>query len=386
MVRRIGILEFNEPVTTTSRKILHVDMDAFYASIEQRDNPKLRGKPVIIARHPKENSGHGVVSTASYEARRYGVHSAMSAEEAFRLCPKGIFVHGRHDYYRQVSEQVRDIFRRFTDKIEPLSIDEAFLDVTENHYHLNSALEVARRIQAMIVDELHLTCSIGVSYNKFIAKLASDHHKPHGITVVTPENAVRFIDNLAVEDIYGIGKRSSERLMKDGIKTGSDLRKLSQEECLKYFGRAGLAIYERVRGVDNRPVKTTRKRQSIGNEMTLYPYLYSEEDVSDTLRRLSRSVAQHVTEKKVFGEVVVLKYRYVDFTTATRQVSLPAPISRYEDIYPEAQSLWDNYGDVTRGVRLLGVTLGRLDDLEYENITLPIERYTSRIDNPPIEE
>lgn len=375
MVRRIGILEFNEPTTAENRKILHVDMDAFYASIEQRDNPKLRGKPVIIARHPRENSGRGVVSTASYEARKFGVHSAMSAEEAYRLCPQGIFVHGRHDYYRQVSEQVREIFRRFTDKIEPLSIDEAFLDVTENKYGLRSALEVARRIQAMIAVELHLTCSIGVSYNKFIAKLASDHHKPHGITVVTPEHAVQFIDQLPVEDIYGIGKRSSERLAQDGITTGKDLRSLTQEDCLRYFGKGGLAIYERVRGVDNRPVKTGRKRQSIGNETTLYPYLYSEDDVSETLRRLSRSVADHVAQKKVFGEIVILKYRYVDFTTATRQVSLTAPISTYEDIYPEAQSLWDNYGDVTRGVRLLGVTLGRLNQSEYENIKLPIERY-----------
>lgn len=375
MVRRIGILEFNEPTTAENRKILHVDMDAFYASIEQRDNPKLRGKPVIIARHPRENSGRGVVSTASYEARKFGVHSAMSAEEAYRLCPQGVFVHGRHDYYRQVSEQVREIFRRFTDKIEPLSIDEAFLDVTENKYGLRSALEVARRIQAMIAVELHLTCSIGVSYNKFIAKLASDHHKPHGITVVTPEHAVQFIDQLPVKDIYGIGKRSSERLAQDGITTGKDLRALTQEDCLRYFGKGGLAIYERVRGVDNRPVKTGRKRQSIGNETTLYPYLYSEDDVSETLRRLSRSVADHVAQKKVFGEVVILKYRYVDFTTATRQVSLTAPISTYEDIYPEAQSLWDNYGDVTRGIRLLGVTLGRLNQSEYENIKLPIERY-----------
>lgn len=375
MVRRIGILEFNEPTTAENRKILHVDMDAFYASIEQRDNPKLRGKPVIIARHPRENSGRGVVSTASYEARKFGVHSAMSAEEAYRLCPQGVFVHGRHDYYRQVSEQVREIFRRFTDKIEPLSIDEAFLDVTENKYGLRSALEVARRIQAMIAVELHLTCSIGVSYNKFIAKLASDHHKPHGITVVTPEHAVQFIDQLPVKDIYGIGKRSSERLAQDGITTGKDLRALTQEDCLRYFGKGGLAIYERIRGVDNRPVKTGRKRQSIGNETTLYPYLYSEDDVSETLRRLSRSVADHVAQKKVFGEVVILKYRYVDFTTATRQVSLAAPISTYEDIYPEAQSLWDNYGDVTRGIRLLGVTLGRLNQSEYENIKLPIERY-----------
>ncbi|MDO4680097.1 MAG: DNA polymerase IV [Aerococcus sp.] len=371
-MRQIGILEFDEPYTKEDRKILHVDMDAFYASIEQRDHPELRGKPVIIARHPKETSGKGVVSTASYEAREFGVHSAMSAKAAYELCPQGIFVRGRHSYYQEVSNQVRTIFKRYTDKIEPLSIDEAFLDVTENKYHIPSALYLAQHLQRTIQQELHLTCSVGVSYNKFIAKLASDYHKPHGITVIPPERAIAFIDRLPVEDIYGIGKRSTEKLHDLGIYTGKELRALSQEECLTYFGKTGIGIYERVRGVDNRPVKTTRVRKSVGNETTLYPYLYDESEISDILRQLSRQVAQHVTKRHLKGQVVTLKFRYSDFQTNTRQISLKQPIHQYEDIYFHAQRLWDNYGDATLGVRLLGVTLSHFDQTQYEAIRLPL--------------
>lgn len=371
-MRRIGILEFDEPYTKEARKILHVDMDAFYASIEQRDRPELRGKPVIIARHPKETSGKGVVATASYEARQYGVHSAMSAMEAYELCPQGIFVRGRHDYYREVSKQVRAIFKRYTDKIEPLSIDEAFLDVTENKLNIPSALHLAQHLQRAIYHELHLTCSIGVSYNKFIAKLASDYHKPHGITLIPPEKAIAFIDQLPIEDIYGIGKRSSEKLHELGISTGKELRSLTQEECLHYFGKTGLGIYERVRGVDNRPVKTTRVRKSVGNETTLYPYLYDEAAISEVLRQLSRQVAEHVTTHHLYGQVVTLKFRYSDFKTSTRQLSLKQSIQSYADIYFYAQRLWDNYGDASAGVRLLGVTLSHFDQREYEATRLPL--------------
>ncbi|MDO4670493.1 MAG: DNA polymerase IV [Aerococcus sp.] len=371
-MRQIGILEFDEPYTKEERKILHVDMDAFYASIEQRDHPELRNKPVIIARHPKETSGKGVVATASYEARRYGVHSAMSAQEAYELCPQGIFVRGRHDYYRQVSNEVRAIFKRYTDKIEPLSIDEAFLDVTANKKGIPSALYVAQDIQRTIAQELHLTCSIGVSYNKFIAKLASDYHKPHGITVIPPDQALAFIDRLPVEDIYGIGKRSSEKLHQLGITTGRELRTLSQEDCLKYFGKTGIAIYERVRGVDNRPVKTTRVRKSVGNETTLYPYVYDEAQISETLRQLSRQVAEHVTKRHLHGQVVTLKFRYSNFQTSTRQLSLKQAIQSYEDIYFYAQRLWDNYGDAMQGVRLLGVTLSHFEQGQYSPIPLPL--------------
>lgn len=369
-MRTIGILSFDDPKIDGSRKILHVDMDAFFASVEQRDNPAYRGKPVIIARHPKENSGKGVVSTASYEARKYGVHSAMSAAEAYRLCPQGIFVSGNYALYREVSEQVRDIFKRYTDIIEPLSIDEAFLDVTDNKKGIPYAMDVAKEIQETIYKELNLTCSIGVSYNKFIAKLASDYQKPSGMTVITPKRAIPFLEQLPIEDFYGVGTRSAEKMHELAIYTGADLKKLSQDECIQYFGKAGLALYERVRGVDDRPVKVTRIRKSIGKERTFYPFLYHENDVEETLRKLANSVSDALREKGMHGKVVTLKFRNADFETVTRQTSLVDAISDSQDIYFYALDLWQTYGDVSQGIRLLGITVSDLSQLAFENIRL----------------
>jgi DNA polymerase-4 len=369
-VRTIGILSFDDPVIDGSRKILHVDMDAFFASIEQRDNPEYRGKPVIIARHPKENSGKGVVSTASYEARKFGVHSAMSAAEAYRLCPQGIFVSGNYEKYREVSQQVRAIFKRYTDIIEPLSIDEAFLDVTKNKMGLAYAMDVAKEIQTAIYQELNLTCSIGVSYNKFIAKLASDYQKPFGMTIITPKRAIPFLEQLPIEDYYGVGMRSAEKMHDLGIYTGADLKNLSQDECIQYFGKAGLALYERVRGVDNRPVKVSRVRKSIGKERTFYPFLYHDNEVEETLRKLAGSVSKAMKDKGVHGKVVTLKFRDADFTTVTRQRSLVDPIVDTADIYFYAADLWQEYGDVSKGVRLLGITLSDLTEITFENIRL----------------
>lgn len=369
-MRTIGILSFDDPKIDGSRKILHVDMDAFYASIEQRDHPEYRGKPVIIARHPKENSGKGVVSTASYEARKYGVHSAMSAAEAYRLCPQGIFVSGNYALYRDVSNQVRDIFKRYTDIIEPLSIDEAFLDVTDNKMGIPYAMDVAKEIQETIYQELNLTCSIGVSYNKFIAKLASDYQKPFGMTVITPKRAIPFLEQLPIEDFYGVGTRSAEKMHELDIYTGADLKKLSQDECIQYFGKAGLALYERVRGVDDRPVKVTRIRKSIGKERTFYPFLYHDNEVEDTLRRLANSVSEALANKGMHGKVVTLKFRNADFETVTRQTSLVDAISDSQDIYFYALDLWQTFGEAGQGIRLLGITVSDLSQLDFENIRL----------------
>lgn len=369
-MRTIGILSFDDPKIDGSRKILHVDMDAFFASVEQRDNPAYRGKPVIIARHPKENSGKGVVSTASYEARKYGVHSAMSAAEAYRLCPQGIFVSGNYALYREVSEQVREIFKRYTDIIEPLSIDEAFLDVTDNKKGIPYAMDVAKEIQETIYKELNLTCSIGVSYNKFIAKLASDYQKPFGMTVITPKRAIPFLEQLPIEDFYGVGTRSAEKMHELDIYTGADLKKLSQDECIRYFGKAGLALYERVRGVDDRPVKVTRIRKSIGKERTFYPFLYHDNEVEETLRKLANSVSDALGKRDMHGKVVTLKFRNADFETVTRQTSLVDAISNSQDIYFYALDLWQTYGDVSQGIRLLGITVSDLSQLAFENIRL----------------
>lgn len=370
ILRTIGILSFDDPKIDGSRKILHVDMDAFFASVEQRDNPAYRGKPVIIARHPKENSGKGVVSTASYEARKYGVHSAMSAAEAYRLCPQGIFVSGNYALYQEVSEQVRAIFKRYTDKIEPVSIDEAYLDVTDNKKGIPYAMDVAKEIQETIYNELKLTCSIGVSYNKFIAKLASDYRKPFGMTVITPKRAIPFLEQLPIEDFYGVGRRSAEKMHKLDIYTGADLKKLSQDECIQYFGKAGLALYERVRGVDNRPVKVTRIRKSIGKERTFYPFLYHDSEVEDYLRKLAHAVSEALGKKGMHGKVVTLKFRNAAFDTVTRQTSLIDAISDSQEIYFYALDLWQTYGDVSQGIRLLGITVSDLSQVAFENIRL----------------
>ncbi|KAA9302133.1 MULTISPECIES: DNA polymerase IV [Aerococcus] len=372
-MRTIGILEFEEPQIQADRKILHVDMDAFYASIEQRDEPRYQGKPLVIARHPKENSGKGVVATASYEARKFGIHSAMSAAEAYRLCPQAIFVPARHSYYREVSAQVREIFSRYTDLIEPLSIDEAFLDVTENKVKQPYAMYLARDIQETIYQELRLTASIGVSYNKFLAKLASDYRKPGGMTVITPKRALAFLDQLPVDDFYGIGKKSAERLHARGVHQGSDLRALSQEECLEIFGKLGLRIYERVRGVDDRPVRVKRQRKSISKETTLYPFLYHDDEVRQQLQRLAAEVSQSAEDKGLHGLVVTLKFRYPDFATMTRQRSLQRPIYDAEEIAFHAEDLWEEYGQVDQGIRLLGVGLSELTAQDFENLSLPLK-------------
>lgn len=372
MMRTIGMLQFKEPEIDASRKILHVDMDAFYAAVEQRDHPELRGKPVIIARHPKENSGKGVVSTASYEARKFGIHSAMSAAEAYERCPQGIFISGNHSHYREISHQIHDIFHRYTDIIEPLSIDEAFLDVTENKQHIPYAMDVAQAIQQAVFNELQLTCSIGVSYNKFIAKLASDYQKPAGITIITPQRARAFLAHLSIDAFYGVGKRSTEKMHTLGIYNGADLLKLSQEECLRYFGKMGLALYERVRGVDDRPVRVSRERKSIGKETTLYPFLQTDEEVERLLRQLAQSVSDALHKKSRHGKVVTLKLRYGDFRTMTRQQSLFDPIHMSTDIYFYASELWQEYGDASQGVRLLGVTVSDLSQRQFENVRLPL--------------
>lgn len=371
-MRQIGMLQFKEPEIDASRKILHVDMDAFYAAVEQRDHPELRGKPVIIARHPRENSGKGVVSTASYEARQFGIHSAMSAAEAYERCPQGIFISGNHHHYREVSNQIQKIFYRYTDLIEPLSIDEAFLDVTVNKCDMPYAMDIAREIQQAISNELHLTCSIGVSYNKFIAKLASDYQKPCGMTIITPKRALDFLAELPIEDFYGVGKRASEKMHELGVFKGVDLLRLSQEDCLRYFGKMGLALYERVRGVDDRPVRINRERKSIGKETTRYPFLQTDEEVESVLRHLAQSVSVALAKKGRHGKVITLKLRYGDFRTMTRQKSLLDPIHTYENIYFHALELWQEYGEAAQGVRLLGVTISDLTERQFENVRLPL--------------
>lgn len=367
-----GMLTFEEPKRDTSRKIIHIDMDAFYASVEIREDPRLKGKPVIIARHPKESGGRGVVTTASYEARKYGVHSAMPAQKAFELCPQGIFIPARFDLYRQVSNQVREIFKQYTDLIEPLSLDEAYLDVTDNKQRIPSATVIARRIQKDIWHTLQLTCSAGVSYNKFIAKVASDYKKPAGITVIPPEKSHEFLMALPIEKFYGVGKKTVERMHELNIQTGEDLYHQKEIDLIQRFGKMGLSLYKKVRGIDDSPVTPMRDRKSVGKENTFLKELKTEEEVTQQLRSLAAQVMQSLGKRELHGKTAVLKVRYEDFETRTRRKTFPYYIKTDFELYTIAQDLWDEIKEADKSIRLLGITVTGLDPILYENIELPL--------------
>ena len=369
---QIGILTFKEPENDKSRKIIHVDMDAFYASIEERDHPEHRGKPIVIANHPRETGRKGVVTTANYIARKFGIHSAMSAQKAFELCPEAIFISPRMNHYKMISRQIRGIFARYTDLIEPLSLDEAYLDVTQNKQNLSSATVIARRIQREVWQETGLTCSAGVSYNKFIAKIASDYQKPAGLTVITPDEAACFLWELPIEKFYGVGKKTVENMNLLGIHAGEDLYLFDQSELISQFGKHGYVLYQRVRGIDNRAVEPERERKSIGKEHTFIQFLSDEDQVRVELKQIAQAVHVALHNSKLHGRTMVLKIRYADFDTLTRRKTRVDHFSQAEDIFQHAWELWLDHGTIERHVRLLGITITQLDPIHYENIQLPL--------------
>ena len=369
---QIGILTFKEPENDKSRKIIHVDMDAFYASIEERDHPEHRGKPIVIANHPRETGRKGVVTTANYIARKFGIHSAMSAQKAFELCPEAIFISPRMNHYKMISRQIRGIFARYTDSIEPLSLDEAYLDVTQNKQNLSSATVIARRIQREVWQETGLTCSAGVSYNKFIAKIASDYQKPAGLTVITPDEAACFLWELPIEKFYGVGKKTVEKMKLLGIHAGEDLYLFDQSELISQFGKHGYVLYQRVRGIDNRAVEPERERKSIGKEHTFIQFLSDEDQVRVELKQIAQAVHVALHNSKLHGRTMVLKIRYADFDTLTRRKTRVDHFSQAEDIFQHAWELWLDHGTIERHVRLLGITITQLDPIHYENIQLPL--------------
>lgn len=369
---QIGILTFKEPENDKSRKIIHVDMDAFYASIEERDHPEHRGKPIVIANHPRETGRKGVVTTANYIARKFGIHSAMSAQKAFELCPEAIFISPRMNHYKMISRQIRGIFARYTDLIEPLSLDEAYLDVTQNKQNLSSATVIARRIQREVWQETGLTCSAGVSYNKFIAKIASDYQKPAGLTVITPDEAACFLWELPIEKFYGVGKKTVEKMKLLGIHAGEDLYLFDQSELISQFGKHGYVLYQRVRGIDNRAVEPERERKSIGKEHTFIQFLSDEDQVRVELKQIAQAVHVALHNSKLHGRTIVLKIRYADFDTITRRQTHSNHFSQAADIFQHAWELWLDHGAIERHVRLLGITITQLDPIHYENIQLPL--------------
>ncbi|MGG6794786.1 UNVERIFIED_CONTAM: DNA polymerase IV [Streptococcus canis] len=349
-------------INDTSRKIIHIDMDAFFAAVEERDNPILRGKPVVIGKDPRETGGRGVVSTCNYEARKYGIHSAMSSKEAYERCPKAIFISGNYEKYRTVGQQIRRIFRRYTDLVEPMSIDEAYLDVTDNKLDIKSAVKIAKLIQHDIWQEVSLTCSAGVSYNKFLAKLASDFEKPRGLTLVLPQDALSFLAKLPIEKFHGVGKKSVEKLHDMGIYTGQDLLAVPEMTLIDHFGRFGFDLYRKARGISHSPVKPDRIRKSIGSERTYAKLLYQETDIKAEISKNAKRVAALLQEHKKLGKTVVLKVRYADFTTLTKRVTLTELTRDAAQIEQVAADIFDSLIENPVGIRLLGVTMTNLED------------------------
>jgi DNA polymerase-4 len=341
------------------RKIIHVDMDAFYASVEQRDNPRLRGRPVIVGGDP---GSRGVVAACSYEARKFGVHSAMSSSRACRLCPQAIFIPPRFNAYREVSARIMELFHEYTDLVEPLSLDEAFLDVTANRMAVASATETARILRSEILRRTGLTASAGVSYNKFLAKAASDFRKPDGLTVVTPEMAGTFIDRLPIGKFFGVG-RVTERRMRDlGITCGADLRKHSEEELVGLFGKAGSFFHRIARGIDMRPVTPERVRKSLGKEITLEHDIDDLGEMRALLSELARSVGSLLKAKGLKGRTVTLKLRYHDFESITRSITPGNRLDDADEILALASPLLKETEAGLRKVRLLGITVSNFSE------------------------
>lgn len=334
------------------RKIIHVDMDAFFASIEQRDNPDLRGKPVAVG----YAGDRGVVAAASYEARQYGVRSAMSSKVALRKCSSLIFVKSRFEVYEEVSSQIMDIFHEYTDLVEPLSLDEAFLDVTHNFKNMSIATEIALEIKKKIYKETHLTASAGISYNKFLAKIASDYNKPNGHFIITPKQAEAFVRELPIERFFGVGKVTAEKMHKIGIKTGTDLRERSLEYLMGVFGKAGILYYNNSRGIDDRLVETNRERKSVGTENTFSEDYDDIENLDPLLKEIAMDLAERVAESKFEGKTITLKVKYADFRTITRSKTLTHLITEFDTIYMIGIELLKAV-DLTPKVRLLGLTI-----------------------------
>lgn len=347
------------------RKIIHVDMDAFYASIEQRDKPELKGKPVAVG----GSSKRGVVAAASYEARKYGVRSAMPSAKAYRLCPEITFVKPRFDRYQAVSQQIRAIFYTYTDLVEPLSLDEAYLDVTENKRGIASATHIAKEIRARIKAETHLTASAGISINKFLAKVASDIHKPDGMTLIPPDKALAFLEKLPIKKFHGIGKKTAEKMQRLGIHHGSELKARTELELVRHFGKAGRHYYRMVRALDDRPVRPNRIRKSVGAEHTFFDDLETEEAMLERLSPIVQKVCERMERLQAGGKTVTLKIKYQDFEITTRSRTVEQYLRSYEEVFSLIQVLLHQPTFPVKPVRLLGVSLSNLDLTVKEEAT-----------------
>lgn len=352
-----------------TRKIIHVDMDCFYAAIEQRDNPELKGKPVAVGGSDKRR---GVIATASYEARKYGIKSALATKVAKKKCPKLIIVPPRFKLYKEVSQQIRKVFYKYTDLVEPLSLDEAYLDVTENKLDMKSAILIARRIKEDILRETHLTASAGVSYNKFLAKVASDYNKPDGLTAILPEKAMAFIADLPVENFYGIGQATAKKMSRLRIKKGADLRQFSKVELALHFGKTGEFYYNIARGVDERPVNPDRIRKSISEERTFAEDIILEKEIIKQLETQCKSLSDKMNKLNIQGKTINLKIRYKNFETITRSHTIGFFTNNVDHIFTEAKKLYLALEN-DRAVRLIGIGMSNLDtELDSSQLSLDL--------------
>lgn len=338
------------------RKIIHIDADAFFASVEQRDDPSLRGKPIAVG----GSRERGVVATASYEARKYGVRSAMSSVTARKRCPHLIFVPPRFDAYREASRQIRDIFRDYTDLVEPLSLDEAYLDVTVNSRNIPLATTIAEEIRERVREETGLTVSAGVSYCKFLAKMASDERKPDGMFVITPKNGPAYMERLAVSKFHGVGPATAERMHSLGIVTGSDLKRQTEPFLKQHFGKAGGYFYNLARGIDERLVVPDRIRKSIGAERTYEVDLHDVEDVESALSKVVAETWSRCVRHEAQGRTVTVKIKYSDFEQITRSRSIEGFVGDEAVMRSMAAGLLQQVFPLKAGIRLLGVTLSNL--------------------------
>jgi DNA polymerase-4 len=349
-------------------------MDAFFASVEQRDNPAYRGKPVAVGGSPTQR---GVVAAASYEARTYGIHSAMASRTAVQRCPHLILVRPRFEVYREVSDQIREIFHDYTDLVEPLSLDEAYLDVTVNKRGVPSATIIAKEIKDRIYATTNLTASAGVSVNKFLAKTASGMDKPNGLFLIPPESAEEFVEKLPIDKFYGIGEVTAEKMHKLGIFTGADLKKWSELELLKRFGKVGSYYFQIVRGKDQRPVEANRVCKSIGAEESFADDLSGRPAILAALSEIGQTVIDRLEKKQTGGRTVTLKVKYADYQQVTRSRTVADSLTELDSIVTIAKDLLDSTEVDQRNVRLLGISLSNLDcereDAEFIQLTLDLK-------------
>ncbi|TVQ84079.1 MAG: DNA polymerase IV [Bacteroidetes bacterium] len=343
------------------RKIIHIDMDAFYASVEQRDNPEYRGKPIAVG----GAGNRGVVAAASYEARKFGIHSAMPGKQAIKKCPEIIFVKPRFDVYKKISRQIIKIFKEYSDLVEPLSLDEAYLDVTNPKKGKNSATLIAKEIRNRIYEELNLTASAGVSYNKFLAKIASDIKKPNGLFVIHPEEAADFINKLPIEKFHGVGKVTAGKFKSLDIHYGFDLKQMQIDFILKHFGKNGLFFYDIARGIDNRKVEPERVRKSVGAERTFSNDLSNENELYNALEDICNILFERLLKSGLWGKTLTIKIKYYDFSQITRSKSFSEPLQNKKDILKISSELMHKNRIKDKPLRLLGVSFSQLESASH---------------------